>query len=106
MRVWRLAQRFLLPSVSFQSPPLYSGFGFVTFEDPAVVQVVISAGPHELGGRTIEPKPATKRGPDPRAKQNNGNVAFDNAGGYGKKVFAGGLPANATEESLKAFFSS
>lgn len=90
-------------SIRIAPTALCSGFGFVTFEDAAVCDTVIAAGPHELGGRTIEPKPATKRGPDPRAKA---ATAYDTGGNFGKKIFAGGLPANATEESLKEFFST
>jgi len=37
------------------------GFGFVTFSDPANVSLVFQNGPHQLDGRTIDPKPCNPR---------------------------------------------
>lgn len=69
------------------------GFGFVTFADPANVDIALQNGPHELDGRTIDPKPCNPRY---MSKPQKG-------GGY-PKVFLGGLPANATETDLRTFF--
>jgi len=33
--------------------PYYRGFGFVTFEDPASVDAVLKAGPHELDHKKV-----------------------------------------------------
>ncbi|VEN58451.1 unnamed protein product [Callosobruchus maculatus] len=59
------------------------GFGFVTFADPANVNVV-----------TIDPKPC-----NPRTLQKP-----KKGGGY-PKVFLGGLPSNVTETDLRSFFT-
>ncbi|XP_070494956.1 heterogeneous nuclear ribonucleoprotein 27C-like isoform X3 [Chironomus tepperi] len=70
------------------------GFGFVTFADPNNVQVVLQSGPHNLDGRTIDPKqcnPRTMQKPKTR-------------GGSYPKVFLGGLPSNVTETDLRMFF--
>ncbi|KAF9419880.1 hypothetical protein HW555_003713 [Spodoptera exigua] len=69
------------------------GFGFVTFAEPAVVNVVLQNGPHQLDGRTIDPKPC-----NPRTLQKP-----KRGGGY-PKVFLGGLPSNVTETDLRVFF--
>ncbi|XP_019764026.1 heterogeneous nuclear ribonucleoprotein 27C isoform X2 [Dendroctonus ponderosae] len=70
------------------------GFGFVTFADPANVNVVLQNGPHTLDGRTIDPKPC-----NPRTLQKP-----KKGGGY-PKVFLGGLPSNVTETDLRSFFT-
>ncbi|CAH1183827.1 unnamed protein product [Phaedon cochleariae] len=70
------------------------GFGFVTFADPANVNVVLQSGPHTLDGRTIDPKPC-----NPRTLQKP-----KKGGGY-PKVFLGGLPSNVTETDLRSFFT-
>ncbi|KAG5675266.1 hypothetical protein PVAND_005180 [Polypedilum vanderplanki] len=70
------------------------GFGFVTFADPNNVQVVLQSGPHNLDGRTIDPKqcnPRTMQKPKTR-------------GGSFPKVFLGGLPSNVTETDLRMYF--
>lgn len=69
------------------------GFGFVTFADPNNVESVLSNGPHELDGRTIDPKPCNPR-----------YMAKTQKGGSYPKVFLGGLPANVTETDLRQFF--
>ncbi|XP_021181814.1 heterogeneous nuclear ribonucleoprotein 27C isoform X1 [Helicoverpa armigera] len=69
------------------------GFGFVTFAEPALVNVVLQNGPHQLDGRTIDPKPC-----NPRTLQKP-----KRGGGY-PKVFLGGLPSNVTETDLRVFF--
>ncbi|XP_050303188.1 heterogeneous nuclear ribonucleoprotein 27C isoform X3 [Anthonomus grandis grandis] len=70
------------------------GFGFVTFAEPANVNVVLQNGPHTLDGRTIDPKPC-----NPRTLQKP-----KKGGGY-PKVFLGGLPSNVTETDLRSFFT-
>ncbi|XP_053611806.1 heterogeneous nuclear ribonucleoprotein 27C isoform X2 [Plodia interpunctella] len=69
------------------------GFGFVTFADPTLVNMVLQNGPHQLDGRTIDPKPC-----NPRTLQKP-----KRGGGY-PKVFLGGLPSNITETDLRVFF--
>lgn len=69
------------------------GFGFVTFADPANVDAVLSSGPHQLDGRTIDPKPC-----NPRTLQK------PKRGANVPKVFLGGLPPNVTETDLRSFF--
>jgi len=69
------------------------GFGFVTFADPNNVDRVLANGPHNLDGRTIDPKPCNPR---TMQKPKRGQ-------GY-PKVFLGGLPSNVTETDLRGFF--
>lgn len=69
------------------------GFGFVTFADPNNVDRVLQNGPHNLDGRTIDPKPCNPRS---MQKPKRGQ-------GY-PKVFLGGLPSNITETDLRHFF--
>jgi len=69
------------------------GFGFVTFADPANVDAVLNSGPHQLDGRTIDPKPC-----NPRTLQK------PRRGTNIPKVFLGGLPPNITETDLRSFF--
>ncbi|XP_012278440.1 heterogeneous nuclear ribonucleoprotein 27C isoform X5 [Orussus abietinus] len=70
------------------------GFGFVTFSDPSNVSLVLQNGPHQLDGRTIDPKPC-----NPRTLQKP-----KRSGGF-PKVFLGGLPSNVTETDLRSFFN-
>ncbi|XP_042216614.1 heterogeneous nuclear ribonucleoprotein 27C-like isoform X3 [Homarus americanus] len=70
------------------------GFGFVTFADPNKVDSVLKSGPHELDGRTIDPKACNPR--SMQKQKRNGNWP---------KVFLGGLPSNLTETDLRNFFS-
>ena len=42
--------------------PIGRGFGFITFADPANVDAVLAAKPHQLDGKQIDPKPATEKG--------------------------------------------
>ncbi|XP_054285566.1 heterogeneous nuclear ribonucleoprotein 27C isoform X7 [Macrosteles quadrilineatus] len=69
------------------------GFGFVTFADPANVTLVLQNGPHQLDGRTIDPKPC-----NPRTLQKP-----KRSSSY-PKVFLGGLPSNVTETDLRTYF--
>ncbi|CAG9804134.1 unnamed protein product [Chironomus riparius] len=70
------------------------GFGFVTFADPENVKRALENCPHNLDGRTIDPKPCNPRS---MHKPKRANAGFP-------KVFLGGLPANVTESDLRAFF--
>ncbi|RXG52832.1 Heterogeneous nuclear ribonucleoprotein 27C [Armadillidium vulgare] len=70
------------------------GFGFVTFADPSKVDAVLKNGPHELDGRTIDPKACNPR--SMQKQKRNGNWP---------KVFLGGLPSNLTETDLRNYFS-
>eukprot|EP00933_Yihiella_yeosuensis_P046157 TRINITY_DN4163_c0_g1_i1.p1 TRINITY_DN4163_c0_g1~~TRINITY_DN4163_c0_g1_i1.p1 ORF type:complete len:339 (-),score=109.10 TRINITY_DN4163_c0_g1_i1:42-1058(-) len=76
------------------------GFGFVTFEDPEVVQQVLAnKDNNQLEGKWVDVKQATSPGNSPPAGK-----------GYDPrnpptKIFVGGLPRTATEESVKAHFS-
>ncbi|XP_063233616.1 heterogeneous nuclear ribonucleoprotein 27C isoform X29 [Bacillus rossius redtenbacheri] len=70
------------------------GFGFVTFSDPANVSLVLQNGPHQLDGRTIDPKPCNPRSLQKPKRSNS----------Y-PKVFLGGLPSNVTETDLRQYFN-
>lgn len=82
------------------------GFGFVTFRDPSCVATVLAGGPHQLDGRTVDPKSCNPRsasrpgggggGPGARGGRTKGSTT---------KIFVGGLPATVTETDLHAFFS-
>lgn len=101
------------------------GFGFVTFADPANVDVVLRSGPHVLDSRTVsvpleEAKKVHFRSCLARIKLNNkcplcsqidpkpcnprslqrkkNNVNYP-------KVFLGGLPTTCTETDLRNVFS-
>nr|WPK95957.1 heterogeneous nuclear ribonucleoprotein at 98DE [Mesovelia mulsanti] len=70
------------------------GFGFVTFSEPDNVSLVLQNGPHNLDGRTIDPKPC-----NPRTLQKpKRNSSYP-------KVFLGGLPSNVTETDLRTYFA-
>lgn len=87
------------------------GFGFVTFRDPSAVDIVLSAGKHSIDGRNVDAKPCSARG-----QGGNTGGAGRGGGGGGRggggsnytgrttKIFVGGLPNDATDESLKSFF--
>ncbi|XP_020607573.1 RNA-binding protein Musashi homolog 2-like isoform X1 [Orbicella faveolata] len=68
------------------------GFGFVTFEDPAAVDAVLKAGPHELDHKKIDPKVAVPKRPQPKMVTRT------------KKIFVGGVSASTTEEDLTNYF--
>lgn len=85
------------------------GFGFVTFRDPSCVATVLAGGPHQLDGRTVDPKSCNPRsasrpsggGGGPRG----GGPRKAGGGGSPLKIFLGGLPASVNEVELQAFFS-
>ncbi|OQR79824.1 heterogeneous nuclear ribonucleoprotein 27C-like, partial [Tropilaelaps mercedesae] len=72
------------------------GFGFVTFKDPQVVQVVCQGGPHRIDNRVVDPKPCNPRGGPGKGGGKRGR-------GY-PKIFVGGLPTSLSENELKQFF--
>jgi len=86
------------------------GFGFVTFGDPSVVDVVLSGGKHQIDGRSVDAKPCSARG----AGGGGGNAGgAGRGGGRGSgvgftgrttKIFVGGLPNDADENSCKTVF--
>ncbi|XP_077555356.1 heterogeneous nuclear ribonucleoprotein 27C-like isoform X4 [Haemaphysalis longicornis] len=86
------------------------GFGFVTFRDPSCVATVLAGGPHQLDGRTVDPKSCNPRSANRAGGGGGGGGgSFGGRGGRTKgsttKIFVGGLPATVTETDLHAFFS-
>ncbi|XP_047322047.1 heterogeneous nuclear ribonucleoprotein A3-like [Impatiens glandulifera] len=68
------------------------GFGFITYADPAVVDVVI-AETHVINGKQVEIKRTIPKGAaEPKDIKT-------------KKIFVGGLPPSVTEDELMDFFS-
>ncbi|KAJ6217413.1 hypothetical protein RDWZM_008570 [Blomia tropicalis] len=61
------------------------GFGFVTFIGPEAVESVLTAGPHYIKNRAVEPK---------RPK---GKSAL-------KKIFVGGINGDLSKEEIKTYF--
>ncbi|XP_077536356.1 heterogeneous nuclear ribonucleoprotein 27C-like isoform X1 [Haemaphysalis longicornis] len=82
------------------------GFGFVTFRDPSCVATVLAGGPHQLDGRTVDPKSCIPRSAN---RAGGGGGSFGGRGGQSKgsttKIFVWGLPATVTKTDLHAFFS-
>ncbi|KAH9370460.1 hypothetical protein HPB48_000294 [Haemaphysalis longicornis] len=97
------------------------GFGFVTFRDPSCVATVLAGGPHQLDGRTVDPKSCNPRSANLLSLRLEGcgcglchnTESLDSTGvlqggrtkGSTTKIFVGGLPATVTETDLHAFFS-
>ncbi|RWS07979.1 heterogeneous nuclear ribonucleoprotein 27C-like isoform X1 [Dinothrombium tinctorium] len=73
------------------------GFGFVTYKDPSCVQLVLSTGPHQLDGRTIDPKSCNAK----NAQKGKRDAKSSNY----PKIFLGGLPPNVNETVLREFFA-
>lgn len=59
------------------------GFGFILFEEAESVEKVIVGGPHNLDGKRIDPKNASKNA----------------------KIFVGGLKPETTDEVIRAYFT-
>lgn len=59
------------------------GFGFILFEEAESVERVTVGGPHNLDGKRIDPKTASKN----------------------SKIFVGGLKPETTDEVIKAYFT-
>lgn len=70
------------------------GFGFVTFKDSNCVSLVLQSGPHELDGRTIDPKACTPKSEQQKGRRDDGSP----------KLFLGGLPADVTETEIRSAF--
>ncbi|CAM8903621.1 unnamed protein product [Rhodiola kirilowii] len=68
------------------------GFGFITYADPAVVDIMIEET-HVINGKQVEIKRTIPKG---AALTNDFKT---------KKIFVGGLPVSVTEEDFKDFFS-
>lgn len=78
------------------------GFGFVTFSNPSNIETVLSNCPHNLDGRTIDPKACNPRSMQ-KPKKPAGQVGQQQP--VFPKVFLGGLPSSITETDLRNFFS-
>uniref|UniRef100_A0A7N0RIS7 RRM domain-containing protein n=1 Tax=Kalanchoe fedtschenkoi TaxID=63787 RepID=A0A7N0RIS7_KALFE len=68
------------------------GFGFVTYADPSVVDIMIE-DTHIINGKQVEIKRTIPKGV---ASTNDFKT---------KKIFVGGLPSSITEDDFKDFFS-
>ncbi|RUS84156.1 hypothetical protein EGW08_008084 [Elysia chlorotica] len=78
------------------------GFGFVSFRDPEVVNVIL-AQKHSIDSRAVDCKACTLRGTNrPQGGGRGGGSGFT---GRTTKIFVGGLPNDATDDALKSFFS-
>ena len=58
------------------------GFGFILFEEASSVEKVVVGGPHNLDGKRIDPKNASKN----------------------SKIFVGGLKNETTDEDVRKYF--
>jgi len=60
------------------------GFGFLLYKDEASIEEVVNNGPHNLDGKRIDPKKATKN----------------------SKIFIGGIKPETTNETLEEYFTT
>eukprot|EP00928_Gymnodinium_smaydae_P078665 TRINITY_DN62772_c0_g1_i1.p1 TRINITY_DN62772_c0_g1~~TRINITY_DN62772_c0_g1_i1.p1 ORF type:complete len:321 (-),score=97.11 TRINITY_DN62772_c0_g1_i1:258-1169(-) len=90
----------------------FRGFGFITFADAASVDAVVANGENNiLDGKWVDCKPAMKGLSQAGGKGKDAGYGKAGKGGCGgeevvnpRKLFIGGLPREATEETLTAFF--
>ncbi|KAJ6836922.1 heterogeneous nuclear ribonucleoprotein A1, A2/B1-like protein [Iris pallida] len=68
------------------------GFGFITYEDPSVVDAVI-LDEHDFGGKKVEIKRTIPKG------------AISGKDFKTKKIFVGGIPTLVNEDELKNYFA-
>ncbi|KAK9814464.1 hypothetical protein WJX72_006412 [[Myrmecia] bisecta] len=74
------------------------GFGFVVFEDPAVVDKVVSMT-HTIDRREVEAKRAVPKEETQPSRPHHGHVQNRTA-----KIFVGGLASSVDEASLRQYF--
>mmetsp|Transcript_24275 Transcript_24275/g.45904 ORF Transcript_24275/g.45904 Transcript_24275/m.45904 type:complete len:307 (-) Transcript_24275:116-1036(-) len=88
------------------------GFGFVTFEDPGSANAAITMPTHQLDGRTVSVKKATREGSaggGGKGMSGGFGGGDPNAGATGVeynvvKVFVGGLPPTVDYDKLTGYF--
>ncbi|KAJ4799266.1 RNA-binding (RRM/RBD/RNP motifs) family protein [Rhynchospora pubera] len=71
------------------------GFGFVTFSDPSVVEIVMD-DTHIINGKQVEIKRTIPKRSGGRHNDYNAKT---------KKIFVGGIPPSLTEDELGQFFA-
>ena len=95
------------------------GFGFVTFREPSSVDAVLSAAPHILDGKQIDPKRCNPKqaaanraanqgmmgGPGGMNRMGGGPGMGDRNDRLSKKIFVGGLPKEAKDSDVREHFS-
>eukprot|EP00931_Biecheleriopsis_adriatica_P107941 TRINITY_DN82286_c0_g1_i1.p1 TRINITY_DN82286_c0_g1~~TRINITY_DN82286_c0_g1_i1.p1 ORF type:complete len:369 (+),score=67.35 TRINITY_DN82286_c0_g1_i1:81-1109(+) len=86
------------------------GFGFVTFQDPAAAQLVVSNKDNNvLDGKWIDCKLAQPPGSAPPPSKGGGKGGADLSNPRdtsNPKIFVGALPKTATQDAVQEFFSS
>uniref|UniRef100_H2YQ52 RRM domain-containing protein n=1 Tax=Ciona savignyi TaxID=51511 RepID=H2YQ52_CIOSA len=70
------------------------GFGFVTFADPASVELVVKGRPHTLDSKVIDPKPCTSKSAQQQKKMSATNYT------KAHKIFIGGISMETTEAEV------
>ncbi|GFZ18837.1 RNA-binding (RRM/RBD/RNP motifs) family protein [Actinidia rufa] len=83
------------------------GFGFVTFEDPSVVNNVLR-DKHVILRRTVDVKEATPKAEENGNQHCQGCLCYQQKSSSSplsnKKIFVGGLPPTLTVEAFKKYF--
>ncbi|ESO86970.1 hypothetical protein LOTGIDRAFT_128010, partial [Lottia gigantea] len=70
------------------------GFGFVTFDNPAVSEIVLNDPGHMIDGRKVDCKACNARTAVNRGQRGAGV----------SKIFMGGIPGDANEDTLRDIF--